>query len=78
MIKCRIRCFPYFTATETYPLLPLNIAEANYFLPPPNSVLSTTNLIARHAITLQKQRDQLSKLKSQVYVARVQAAITFE
>jgi hypothetical protein len=54
------------------------IAEANYLLPSPDSVLSTTDLIARCVITLQKWRDQLSKLKSQVYVARIQAAITFE
>jgi hypothetical protein len=77
-IKCRMGCSPYFAATETHPLLPIDIAEANYLLPPPDSVLSTTDLIARHAITLQKWCDQLSKLKSQVYAARIQAAITFE
>ena len=70
MIKCRMGCFPYFTATGTHPLL-INIAEANYLLPPPTSTLSTTNL-------LQKQCNQLSKLKSQVYAARVQATIVFE
>jgi hypothetical protein len=78
MIKHRMRCSPYFAATRTHPLLPINISEANYLLPPPNSVLSTTNLIARHAIILQKWHDQLSRLKGQVYMARVQAAITFE
>jgi hypothetical protein len=62
----------------THPLLPIDIAEANYLLAPPDSVLSTTDIIARRAITLQKQRNQLLKLKSQVYVARIQAAITFE
>jgi hypothetical protein len=77
-IKHRMRCSPYFAATETHLLLPIDIAEANYLLPPPDSVLSTINLIARHAITLQKRRDQLSKLKSQVYAARIKAAITFE
>jgi hypothetical protein len=77
-IKCRMGCSPYFAATRTHPLLPIDIAEENYLLPPPDSVLSTTNLIARHAITLQKRCNQLSRLKSQVYVARVQAAITFE
>jgi hypothetical protein len=45
---------------------------------PPDSVLSTTDLVARRAITLQKRCDQLSKLKSQVYAARIKAAITFE
>jgi hypothetical protein len=77
-IKCKMGCFPYFAVTRTHPLLPINIAEANYLLPPPDSVLSTTDLIARHVITLQKQCNQLSKLKSQVYAARIQAAITFE
>jgi hypothetical protein len=77
-IKRRMGCSPYFAATGTHILLPINIAEANYLLPPPNSVLSTTDLIARCAITLQKQCDQLSKLKSQVYAARIQAVITFE
>jgi hypothetical protein len=71
-------CSPYFAVTGTHPLLPIDIAEANYFLPPPDSVLSTTDLIARCVITLQKWHNQLSKLKSQVYVARIQAAITFE
>jgi hypothetical protein len=78
MIKHRMGCSPYFAVTGTYPLLPINIAEANYLLPPPDSVLSTTDLIARHVITLQKQCNQLSKLKSQVYVARIQAVITFK
>jgi hypothetical protein len=78
MIKRRMRCSPYFAVTGTHPLFPIDIAEANYLLPPPNSVLSTTDPIARRAITLQKWRNQLSKLKSQVYVARIQAAIMFE
>jgi hypothetical protein len=38
-IKHRMRCFPYFAATGTHPLLSIDIAEANYLLPPPNSVL---------------------------------------
>src|SRR6202522_1321768 len=78
MIKRRMGCSPYFAKTGTHPLLPIDIAEANYLLPPPDSVLSSTDLIVRRAITLQKRRDQLSKLKSQVYAARVQAAIVFE
>jgi hypothetical protein len=77
-IKHRMGCSPYFAATGTHPLLLIDIAEANYLLPPPDSVLSTTDLIARCAITLQKRHDQLSKLKSQVYAARIQAAITFK
>ena len=66
-IRCRMRCSPYFAATGTHPLLPINIVKANYLLPPPDSILSSTNLITQHAITLQKRRDQLSKLTEQVY-----------
>ena len=67
-----------FAATETHPLLPIDIAEANYLLPPPDSILSTTDLISRQAITLQKHRDQLSQLKGKVYKARVWAAVAFK
>ncbi|THH05356.1 hypothetical protein EW146_g9925 [Bondarzewia mesenterica] len=39
-------CLPYFAATGTHPLVPLDIAEATYLLPPPSSFLSSTDLIA--------------------------------
>ena len=61
-IRQRMGCSPYFAATGTHPLLSVEISEANYLLPAPISTLSTTNLIARQAITLQKRRDQLAKL----------------
>jgi hypothetical protein len=47
-------------------------------LPPPNSVLSTTELITNRAIALQKRRADLSTLHSKVYEARLKAAIRFE
>ena len=71
-------CSPYFAATGTHPILPIDISEANYLLPPPDSILSTTDLIARRAITLQKRRTQLTQLQDKVYTARLQAAIRFE
>jgi hypothetical protein len=77
-IRRRLGCSPYFAATGTHPLLPIDIAEANYLLPPPASTLSTTELIVRRAITLQKRPTQLAKLQEKVYEARLQAAIRFE
>ena len=74
----RMGCSPYFAATGTHPLLPVDISEANYLLPAPISTLLTTDLIARRAITLQKRRDQLAKLRETVYQARVKAAIQFK
>lgn len=77
-VRRRMGCSPYFAATGTHPLLPFDIAEANYLLPPPDSVLSTTDLIARRAIALQKRRSHLANLHDKVYEARIKAAIRFE
>jgi hypothetical protein len=71
-------CSPYFAATGTHPILPLDIAEATYLLPPPTSTLSTTDLIVARAIALQKRKSHLSTLHSKVMAARVQAAVRFE
>ena len=59
------------------PLTPLDIIEATYLLPPPTSVLSTTDLIARRAIALHKRPEQVFKLFSKVFAARRNAAIRF-
>src|SRR5713226_4654089 len=71
-------CSPYFAVTGTHPLIPLDVVEANYLLPPPDSLLSTTDLIARHAITLQKRQGDLVRLKDCIHTARNRAAIHFE
>jgi hypothetical protein len=77
-ISRRMGCSPYFAVTGTHPLLPLDISEATYLLPPPDAILSTTDLIARRAIALQKRRDQLAHLHSVVFEARLRDAIRFE
>jgi hypothetical protein len=77
-VRRRMGCSPYFATTGTHPLLPFDIAEANYLLPPPDSVLSTTELITRRAIALQRRRPQLAELNVKVYDARRKAAYLFE
>ena len=77
-VRKRMGCSPYFAATGTHPLLPFDITEASYLLPPPDSVLSTTDLIARRAVALQKRQEDLSMLHSKVFKARRDAAIRFE
>jgi hypothetical protein len=57
-------CSPYFAVTGSHPLIPLDIFEATYLQPPPTSLLSSTNLIARQAITLQKHEEDLNRLHS--------------
>jgi hypothetical protein len=75
--KC-MGCSPYFAITGAQPVIPLDIIEATYLQPPPDSILSTTNLIAQRAIALQKRSEDLSKLYSKVYKAQRKAAIRFE
>ena len=77
-IRKRMGCSPYYAATGTYPLIPLDISEATYLQPPPSSILSTTDLIVRRSIDLQKRQADLDILHSKVYKARLEAAIRFE
>ena len=77
-VRRRMGCSPYFATTGTHPLLPFDINEANYLLPPPDSVMATGDLIARRAIALQKRRDHLGELHKKVHTARLKAAIKFE
>jgi hypothetical protein len=77
-VRRRMGCSPYFAVTGTHPILPLDIAEAMYLIPPPDSPLSTTDLIVSRALALQKRKAHLSTLHSKVMAARVQAAVQFE
>ena len=71
-------CSPYYAATSTHPLFPADILEATYLQPPPNSLLTTIDLIARRAINLQRRQDDLNHLHDTVLTARHLAAIRFE
>src|SRR6202142_53322 len=77
-IKRSMGCSPYFVATGVHPLIPMDISEATYLQPPPNSVLSMTDLIARRAIALQKRKEHINTLYSKIYSAWLKAAIRFE
>ena len=44
-VRKRMGCSPYYAATGTHPLIPLDILEATYLQPAPESVMSTTDLI---------------------------------
>ncbi|THH05672.1 hypothetical protein EW146_g9837 [Bondarzewia mesenterica] len=71
-------CSSYFAAISIHPLVPLNITEATYLLPPPSFFISSTDLIVHHAIALQKCKADLTSLHSKIYEARIQAAIKFK
>jgi hypothetical protein len=44
-VRKHMGCSPYYVATGTHPLIPLDILEATYLQPAPESVMSTTDLI---------------------------------
>ena len=44
-VRHRMGCLPYFAVAGTHPLLPIDIAKANYLLLLPDSILSSTDLI---------------------------------
>lgn len=71
-------CSSYFAVTGTHPLLPFDIVKANYLLPPPDSLLSTTNLVVHQAIVLQKHQEDLVLLKNHVHLAWNCTAICFK
>ena len=77
-VRRRMGCSPYFATTGAHPLLHFDIAKANYLLPPPDGILSSTNLIARRAVALQKRCSQLSTLHDKVHGACLAAARRFE
>ena len=77
-VRRRMGCSPYYAATGTHPLFPTDILEATYLQPPPNSLLTTTNLIACHVIDLQHQQDNLDRLHNTVLIAHHLATIHYE
>jgi hypothetical protein len=77
-VRKRMGCSPYFAVTGTHPIIPLDVVEATYMQPPPDSILSTTDLISRRAIALQKRREHLQDLRDKVVESRKQAARRFE
>src|ERR1700677_4239668 len=78
MVQKRMGCSLYFAVTGAHPVLLFDISEATYLQPAPTSILSTTDLIVRRAIALQKRSADVEKLYSKVYHARLKAAVRFE
>jgi len=58
-------------------VLPLDIVEATYLLPPLNVPASTEDLIAHHAQQLQKRPEDLCEMSARVLKARKQSAAQF-
>ncbi|KAJ2969095.1 hypothetical protein NUW54_g13043 [Trametes sanguinea] len=68
-VRKRMGCSPYFAVTGCHPVLPLDIAEATYLVPPPTGLLSTVDLIARRAMELQKRSAEVRARARSYYFA---------
>ncbi|KAJ8487667.1 hypothetical protein ONZ51_g4028 [Trametes cubensis] len=77
-VRRRLGCSPYFAVTGCHPILPCDIAEATYLAPPPSERPTTTDLIASRARTLARRQEDLTRLQSTVYAARIKAARQLE
>lgn len=55
-------CSPYFATTGAHPLLPFNIAEANYLLPPPPQTQFYPLQTSYHVVQWHFKRDALNLL----------------
>src|SRR5882724_7779314 len=68
---------PYFMAHGVEAVLPLDIAEATYLLPPLDVPASTEDLIVHCAQQLQKRPEDLHEMSARVLKARKQSAAQF-
>lgn len=62
---------PYFAAHGVHPILPFDIDEATYLLPPPDAVLTSEDLIVRRAQQLQRRLTDLDALREKVHQTRL-------
>ncbi|THH27407.1 hypothetical protein EUX98_g6785 [Antrodiella citrinella] len=74
----RLGCSPYFALTGCHPVLPLDIIEATFLIPPPTAMLTTVDLIARRAAALQRREEDLAAIHSKVYAQRNKNALIYE
>src|SRR5882724_13414816 len=68
---------PFFMAHGIEAVLPLDIAEVTYLLPPLNAPTSTEDLIAYCTQQLQKHTEDLLEMSARVMKARKQSAAKF-
>lgn len=69
---------PYWMAHGVEPLMPFDLTEATYMLPPPELPMTSGDLLARRARLLQKRPEDLAAVHERVLAARYKSAADFE
>jgi len=64
-------CSPYFAAHGIHPVLPFDIDEAMYLVPPPDSTLSDEDLLVHRGKEFAKRQSDLDKLRQCIHAARI-------
>lgn len=68
---------PFRIAHGIEPLLPFDLAEATYMLPPLDAPMSTIDLLATRARQLEKRRQDLATIAQRLYKSRQQSVKEF-
>ena len=71
-------CSPYFAVTGSHPILPFDLVEATYISPPPDRLLSTSELLTRRAKALGRHHAFVRELREKQYAQRLEYARVFE
>ena len=69
---------PFYNAHGTEPLLPFNITEATFMLPPITTKLSTSDLLGLRACQLAKKEDDLAEIHNNVVKAHFASIAQFK
>ncbi|KZO93437.1 hypothetical protein CALVIDRAFT_473762, partial [Calocera viscosa TUFC12733] len=68
---------PYYMAHGVHPTLPMDLVEANFLVPPPETLLSHAEMIAYRARQLEKREDDLLQIADRIVKARQVSAERF-
>lgn len=65
-VRKRFGCSPYYFATGTHPVLPLDVKEATWLVKPPSGILSDDEVIAARARALAKHRVHVKQMMKRI------------
>lgn len=69
---------PYYMVHGIEPLFPFDLHEATYLAPPPDTTLTTEQLISMRARQLQKRPDDIERMREKVIRSRIASLEEFE
>jgi hypothetical protein len=70
-------CSPYFAAHGVHPILPFDVVEVPSLLPPPDSVMTSEELVACRAVEFTKHNKDLDCINDKVFEYRNKAMEAF-